>query len=73
VALNDGWVTVSEDTKEVLFSWDATSKRLMVRSVGEPAGNILLARAHWVSRDTPVWESEALLGGLHTPAASRPG
>jgi pullulanase-type alpha-1,6-glucosidase len=79
VAINESWdenygtngerngpniaFTVSGDNKEVRFSWDSTSRRLTVTSVGEPAGNILLARAHWVARDTLVWEPRSLPAG----------
>jgi pullulanase-type alpha-1,6-glucosidase len=68
VALNESWdvnygqggaqnganiaFTVPAACTPIFFSWDSTSKILTVGSQGAPRGNLALAQAHWVLRDT---------------------
>ncbi|MBU8899793.1 DUF3372 domain-containing protein, partial [Corallococcus sp. M34] len=69
---NIGFTVPASDT-EVAFSWSATTKKLRVKVEGEPVGDLRMARAHWISRDTLVWEPEQLKDGatvrLHTDPA----
>ncbi|MBE4746762.1 pullulanase-type alpha-1,6-glucosidase [Corallococcus sp. ZKHCc1 1396] len=69
VALDEGWTTaypgsnatfaVEEDYQEMIFTFDSgESKKVTIRAAGAPAGNLLLARAHWVASDTLVWSPE---------------
>ncbi|MBN9681100.1 MULTISPECIES: pullulanase-type alpha-1,6-glucosidase [unclassified Corallococcus] len=69
VALDEQWTTaypggnasfaVEEDGQELIFTFDSgASKKVTIRAAGAPAGNLLLARAHWISRDTVVWSPE---------------
>ncbi|MFB1483468.1 pullulanase-type alpha-1,6-glucosidase [Corallococcus sp. RDP092CA] len=69
VALDEGWATaypgsnasfaVEEDGQEMVFTFDSgPSKKVTIRAAGAPAGNLLLARAHWIARDTVVWSPE---------------
>ncbi|MBJ6764687.1 pullulanase-type alpha-1,6-glucosidase [Myxococcaceae bacterium JPH2] len=55
--------TVSAPNKEAVFTWNATTKKLRVKVEGEPVGDLRMARAHWISRDTLVWEPEQLKDG----------
>ncbi|RKH60683.1 pullulanase-type alpha-1,6-glucosidase [Corallococcus llansteffanensis] len=84
VALDEGWTTsypggnatfaVTEDNQEMVFTFDSgASKKVTIRAAGAPAGNLLLARAHWVARDTLVWSPEVAVPAgtvfkLHTDA-----
>lgn len=62
VALNEQWnesypgsnvaFTVSAPGEKVTINWNATTKEV---TFGDNAGNIELAKAHWVSRDTIAW------------------
>lgn len=69
VALDENWGTaypssnasfsVEEDGQEMVFTFDSgESKKVTIRAAGAPAGNLLLARAHWIARDTVVWSPE---------------
>ncbi|RYZ36560.1 MAG: DUF3372 domain-containing protein, partial [Myxococcaceae bacterium] len=69
VALDEGWNTsypgsnasfaVAEANQEMVITFDSgESKKVTIRAAGAPAGNLLLARAHWVARDTLVWSPE---------------
>ncbi|WP_375755928.1 pullulanase-type alpha-1,6-glucosidase [Corallococcus exercitus] len=69
VALDEGWATaypgsnaafaVEEDFQEMIITFDSgASKKVTIRAAGAPAGNLLLARAHWIARDTLVWSPE---------------
>ncbi|WP_375742855.1 pullulanase-type alpha-1,6-glucosidase [Corallococcus interemptor] len=69
VALDENWstaypgsnasFTVETDNQEMIITFDSgTSKKVTIRAAGAPAGNLLLARAHWISRDTVVWSPE---------------
>ncbi len=53
--------TVPADCAEILFSWDSSSHVLTVTVGGAPAGNLNLARAHWVLEDTVAWGSASAL------------
>ncbi len=79
VAINEAWdenygqggapgggnlaFTVTTAGQEVVFSWDSSTKTPTVRVVGEPVGNLLLARAHWVAPDTLAWSPESVPAG----------
>ncbi|NNC06801.1 pullulanase-type alpha-1,6-glucosidase [Corallococcus exiguus] len=76
VALDEQWTTaypggnasfaVEEDGQEMIFTFDSgASKKVTIRAAGAPAGNLLLARAHWIARDTVVWSPE-----VPTPAGT---
>jgi pullulanase-type alpha-1,6-glucosidase len=72
VALNESWdvnygqngvpgganigFSVPTNNAAVNFAWDSESRELTVVVDGELAGNIQLARAHWVSQDTLAWD-----------------
>ncbi|RKH09701.1 pullulanase-type alpha-1,6-glucosidase [Corallococcus sp. CA053C] len=69
VPLDENWTTaypgsnaafeVTEDNQEMVFTFDSgASKKVTIRAAGAPAGSLLLARAHWVARDTLVWSPE---------------
>ncbi|WP_233585233.1 pullulanase-type alpha-1,6-glucosidase [Corallococcus sp. CA054B] len=70
VALNEDWnpvaypgsnaaFAVKEDGEEMIFTFDSgASKKVTIRSANAPAGDLLLARAHWIARDTVVWTPE---------------
>ncbi|NOK35564.1 pullulanase-type alpha-1,6-glucosidase [Corallococcus exercitus] len=69
VALDENWTTaypgsnaafaVETDNQEMIISFDSgASKKVTIRAAGAPAGNLLLARARWISRDTLVWSPE---------------
>ncbi len=71
VALNENWdenygqggsrggsnvaFTVSAVGEEVVFSWNSITKRPRIRPANAPAGDIVLAQAHWVAPDTLAW------------------
>jgi pullulanase len=75
VAINESWsenygqdgapggadisFTVSTAGQEVVFSWNSSTKRMTIRAAGEPTGNILLARAHWLTQDMLAWTPQA--------------
>jgi pullulanase len=75
VAMNESWdenygqdgapgggnigFTVSTAGQEIVFSWSSTTKKLTIRAAGEPTGNLLLARAHWLAPDTLAWNPQA--------------
>ncbi len=72
VAINESWdenygdngapgggnigFTVSAAGEQVVFSWNATTKRLTIRPANAATGDIRLARAHWLTPDTLAWE-----------------
>ncbi|RKH49935.1 pullulanase-type alpha-1,6-glucosidase [Corallococcus sp. AB050B] len=69
VALDEQWATaypgsnaafeVERDGQEMIFTFDSgASKKVTIRAADAPAGNLLLARAHWIARDTLVWTPE---------------
>ncbi|RKI03610.1 pullulanase-type alpha-1,6-glucosidase [Corallococcus sp. AB038B] len=69
VALDEQWTTaypggnasfaVETDNQEMIFTFDSgASKKVTIRAAGAPAGDLLLARAHWIARDTVVWSPE---------------
>lgn len=47
--------TVSEAGAEIYFGYNAETKELLVSTEGAPRGNLTLAQAHWVTRDTILW------------------
>ncbi|MBN1210457.1 MAG: pullulanase-type alpha-1,6-glucosidase [Myxococcaceae bacterium] len=71
VALNENWdenygqggarggsnlsFTVSAEGEEVVFSWNAATKKPRIRPANALAGDIILAQAHWVAPDTLAW------------------
>jgi pullulanase len=74
VAINESWTenygengapgggnigfTVSAVGEEVVFSWNATTKKMTIRPANAPKGDILQARAHWLTPDTLAWEPD---------------
>jgi pullulanase-type alpha-1,6-glucosidase len=74
VAINESWnenygeggapgganigFTVSAAGEEVVFSWNSTTKKPTIRPANAATGDILLARAHWLTPDTLVWEPQ---------------
>lgn len=75
VAINESWdenygqngtpggtnigFTVSQAGEEVVFSFNAASKKLTIRPANAASGDIILARAHWVASDTLAWNPQA--------------
>ncbi len=47
--------TVEEDGDEIYFGYTPAAKEFLVSTEGAPSGNLGKARAHWVARDTIVW------------------
>ncbi|QAT81934.1 alpha-1,6-glucosidase [Corallococcus coralloides] len=69
VALDEDWGTaypgsnaafaVERDNQEMIITFDSgASKKVTIRAADAPAGDLLLARAHWIARDTVVWSPE---------------
>ena len=46
---------VPSDGAEIYFGFDAATRRLIISTEGAPRGNLDKAQAHWVSRDTLLW------------------
>ncbi|MFN8420128.1 MAG: pullulanase-type alpha-1,6-glucosidase [Anaerolineae bacterium] len=46
-----------KDGLNIIFTWDSQSKVMEISIEGAPKGNISLAQAHWVARDTIAWSS----------------
>ncbi|MDC0710497.1 pullulanase-type alpha-1,6-glucosidase [Stigmatella sp. ncwal1] len=77
VALNEGWAesygqdggssnlsfTVPAAGTEMIFTWNAVTKKPTVREAGAPVGDIVQARAQWVSPDTLAWSPENVPAG----------
>ncbi|WP_224361521.1 pullulanase-type alpha-1,6-glucosidase [Hyalangium versicolor] len=75
VAINESWdenygrdgapggnnitFTVSTAGEEVVFSWNSTNKKMTIKPANAATGDILLARAYWVARDTLAWAPQA--------------
>ncbi|HEX5752777.1 MAG TPA: pullulanase-type alpha-1,6-glucosidase [Archangium sp.] len=65
VAMDEGWATaypgsdvafsVPAGGSEVTFQFNADTRVPTFKVLSAPAGDINLARAHWVSRDTLLW------------------
>ena len=49
--------TVPAACAPVTFQWDSSSHVLTVAAGGVKPGNLALARAHWVTRDTIAWDT----------------
>jgi pullulanase len=49
---------VARDNAEVFIAFDPAKHLLTINTEGAPKGDLTLARAHWVSRDTIVWKVE---------------
>ncbi|HEU4385343.1 MAG TPA: pullulanase-type alpha-1,6-glucosidase [Anaeromyxobacteraceae bacterium] len=47
--------SVSHSCSEVFFTYDAATHLLTIGEQGGPKGNLGLAKAHWLSRDTVAW------------------
>lgn len=41
----------------IIFTWDSQTKIMDISVEGAPKGNLKLAQAHWISRDTIAWPS----------------
>jgi pullulanase len=75
VAINESWTenygqngdagganigfTVSAVGEQVVFSFNAASKKMTIRPANAASGDILLARAYWVAADTLAWSPQA--------------
>jgi len=46
---------VKKDGDEIYFGYDAAKKQLTISTEGAPKGSLAKLRAHWVSRDTILW------------------
>ncbi|MFL5348298.1 MAG: pullulanase-type alpha-1,6-glucosidase [Hyalangium sp.] len=71
VAINESWnenygdqsgnnigFTVSAAGEEVVFSWNSTTKKVTIKPANAATGDILLARAHWLTPDTLAWSPQ---------------
>ncbi len=47
--------SVKKDNDEIYFGYDPNSHELTVSTEGAPRGDISKAQAHWISRDTILW------------------
>ena len=47
--------TVKNDGDEIYFGYDSLKKEAVVSTAGAPKGSLSKLRAHWVSRDTILW------------------
>ena len=75
VAINESWdenygangapggsnigFTVQTAGQQVTFTFDSNSKKMTIRGEGQASGDLLLARAHWVTADTVAWSPDA--------------
>lgn len=62
--------TIRTTGEEVFFGFDATTKTTIVSTEGAPRGNISRQRAHWVARDTILWEVPAAQDNIYLLHAS---
>ncbi|HVG60907.1 MAG TPA: pullulanase-type alpha-1,6-glucosidase [Hyalangium sp.] len=74
VAINESWdenygengvrggadigFTVSAAGEEVVFSFNAATKKVTIRPANAAVGDIVQARAHWLTPDTLAWEPQ---------------
>ncbi len=61
---------VRAEGEEVFFGFDPATKIVTVSTEGAPRGNINRQRAHWVSRDTILWEVPFASGNTYLLHAS---
>ncbi|MCU0491959.1 MAG: DUF3372 domain-containing protein, partial [Chloroflexaceae bacterium] len=47
--------TVAKDGDEIYFGFNMETKQLTISTEGAPKGSLAKQRAHWVNRDTIVW------------------
>lgn len=47
--------SVTADGDEIYFGYDNVKKQLVISTEGAPKGSLAKQRAHWVSRDTVLW------------------
>ncbi len=47
--------TVKNDGDEIYFGYDTVKKETVISTEGAPKGSLSKLRAHWVSRDTILW------------------
>lgn len=47
--------TVKNDGDEIYFGYDSVKKETVISTEGAPKGSLSKLRAHWVSRDTVLW------------------
>ncbi len=47
--------TVQKDGDEIYFGYDTVKKEFTLSTTGAPKGNLAKLKAHWVSRDTILW------------------
>ncbi|MBX0331387.1 pullulanase-type alpha-1,6-glucosidase [Oscillochloris sp. ZM17-4] len=48
--------TVANDGDEIYFGYDVNTGNVTISTEGAPRGDLSKARAHWVGRDTIVWD-----------------
>ena len=48
--------TVPPDAAEIFFEYNAETHVLTINTAGAPKGDLGLAQAHWVTRDTIAWD-----------------
>ena len=48
--------TVKQDGDEVYFGFDGATKTITISTEGAPRGSLSTAMAHWLTRDTLVWD-----------------
>lgn len=48
--------SVKQDGDEIYFGYDVNSGNVTISTEGAPRGDLSKARAHWVARDTIVWD-----------------
>ncbi|MFN7967044.1 MAG: pullulanase-type alpha-1,6-glucosidase [Acidobacteriota bacterium] len=57
--------TVPTACAQLTFVYDAATHVLLVTTAGGPKGNLNLARAHWLTRDTLAWNAPAPSGSSY--------
>jgi pullulanase-type alpha-1,6-glucosidase len=49
--------TVAKDGDEIYFGYDTVKKEFLISTEGAPRGSLSKQKAHWVSRDTVLWNT----------------
>jgi pullulanase-type alpha-1,6-glucosidase len=55
-------LAVANTGDELYIGYDVNTASLIISTNGAPRGDLSRARAHWISRDTILWEQAATLG-----------
>ncbi len=48
--------TVTPESTEIYMAYTPATQQLLVSTTGAPKGNLSVAKAHWLTRDTLVWK-----------------